>query len=124
MAFDNEVREELAKVQKNSRGEYIVVSKITNKVSGTVSGDVRLYYTNDSEEVAPTKKGCRFNAENAPEIVKGMLGLLEVDELETLHEYIGNLLDGEEGTEEGDTEEGGADDVPELTEDEEDGFMK
>ena len=45
---DNEIREELAQIQKNNRGEYVIATKITNKISGSVSVDIRQYYTNEA----------------------------------------------------------------------------
>ena len=43
MAFENEINEQLAQIDKNNRGDYMVVSKITNKNTGTVSADIRQF---------------------------------------------------------------------------------
>lgn len=92
---DNEVREELAKVQKNNRGEFIIATKITNKTSGNVSVDVRQYYTDDNDEVKPTSKGVRFNAENLYDVILGLAKALEANEMIDLADEL-EVLSGDD----------------------------
>lgn len=104
MAYENEERKELAVIKKNNRGDYVVVAKITNKNSGNVSLDIRQFYTDDSDQVIPTKKGIRLNTELAMEVIKAMVKVLEADELMDLQEELNNLVDGSDA-EEDDSEE-------------------
>lgn len=102
MAYANEETVRLAEIPKNEKGDYVVVSKITNKSNGNVSGDVRIFYTDakDDNKVKPSPRGARFSGELALEIMTAMLDLLEYDELETLKETIEKKLDGDEELEE------------------------
>ena len=109
MAYENEERKDLAVIKKNNRGDYVVVAKITNKNSGNVSLDIRQFYTDDSDQVIPTKKGIRLNTELAMEVIKAMVKVLEADELMDLQEELSNMIDGsdeeEDSEEEADDEE-------------------
>lgn len=96
MAFENEINEQVAQIDKNNRGDYMVVSKITNKNTGTVSADIRQFYTDDNGKVAPTRKGTRVNTEILPDVIKALLQLLEPDELEDIGEIIENMGADEE----------------------------
>lgn len=91
---ENEERIELANVAKNSRGDFVIASKITNKATGSVSIDIRQFYTNDKDEVCPSSKGVRFNAEVLLDLLTGLVEGLEVDEMDTLAERLGALADG------------------------------
>lgn len=91
MAFENEINEQLAQIDKNNRGDYMVVSKITNKNTGTVSADIRQFYTDANGDVAPTRKGTRVNTEILPDVIKALLQLLEPDELEDIGEFIESM---------------------------------
>ena len=91
MAFENEINEQVAQIDKNNRGDYMVVSKITNKNTGSVSADIRQFYTDDNGKVAPTRKGTRVNSEILPEVIKALLQLVEPDELEDIGEFIENM---------------------------------
>lgn len=105
MAFENEINEQVAQIDKNNRGDYMVVSKITNKNTGTVSADIRQFYTDKNGKITPTRKGTRVNTEILPDVIKALLQLLEPDELEDIGEFIENmgadeLEDPEDTTEE------------------------
>jgi hypothetical protein len=102
---DNEVREELANVQKNSRGDFIIASKVTNKNSGNSSIDIRQYYTNDADEVKPTSKGVRFSTESLLDIVTGLVDALEPDEIDDLANILAEKLGDDTSDEEEDSEE-------------------
>lgn len=91
---DNEIREELAQIQKNSRGEYVIATKITNKTSGVVSVDIRQYYTDEADEVKPTSKGIRINAELLNELLNGLAGALEANEMMDLADKLNELAEG------------------------------
>lgn len=91
MAFENEINEQLAQIDKNNRGDYMVVSKITNKNTGTVSADIRQFYTAENGDIAPTRKGTRVNTEILPDVIKALLQLLEPDELEDIGEFIKSM---------------------------------
>lgn len=86
MAYNasNEERTELAVIQKNNRGDNIVVVKIKNKTTGTESVDIRNYYTDDDGELKPTSKGIRLNMELAAEVVKAVLKSMHVVEVEDI----------------------------------------
>lgn len=105
MAYENEERKDLAVIKKNNRGDYVVVAKITNKNSGNVSLDIRQFYTDDSDQVIPTKKGIRLNTELAMDVIKAMVKVLEADELMDLQEELNNLVDGSDDEEEDSEEE-------------------
>lgn len=91
---DNEVREELVKIQKNNRGDHVIATKITNKTSGSVSVDIRQYYTNADGELIPTPKGVRINAELISELINGLVSVLEPDEMMDLNDSLSDLIDG------------------------------
>lgn len=106
MAYENNVTEVIKDVEKGSRGDVIRVAKVTNTSNGSVSCDVRMFYDEDGE-LKPTKKGCRFNAESAYDIVEALLEFLTVDELENLASVLGDKLcdDDEELVDPEDSEE-------------------
>lgn len=106
MAYENNETLVLADIQKGNRGDVIRISKITNKANGNVSGDIRMYYENEDGELAPTKKGCRFNAESTYDIVAALVELMTVDELENLATLVADkLCDDEPAEDEGTGEE-------------------
>lgn len=90
MAYNasKEERTQLVDIKKNERGEHIIATKIKNTTSGSVSLDIRQYYTNDNNDVLPTQKGVRVNSELALELVVGLLGVLEPNELYDLADKI------------------------------------
>lgn len=94
MAFSDEKREDIEVLNKNNRGDKIIIAKITNQRSGSVSVDVRNYYTDDDDNVLPTKKGIRINSEILPEVIKAMMKVMEPDELEDIIEEMTGLEEG------------------------------
>ena len=90
MAYNaaNEERKTLVEVEKNSRGEYVIASLITNKNTGNQSLDIRQYYTNDEDQVCPTSKGVRLSSELALDLIRGLIDALEADELMELGDEI------------------------------------
>lgn len=101
---DNETKEELVKIQKNNRGDFIVASKITNKNTGAVSIDIRQNYTDDDGELRLTRKGVRLNAELLPDLVRGLVRALEENEVMDLGDELAALL-ADNNDEEDDIEE-------------------
>lgn len=95
---DNEIREELAQIQKNNRGEFVIATKITNKTSGSVSVDIRQYYTNEADEVKPTSKGIRINAELLNDLLSGLVCALEANEMMDLADKLNELAEGLDDT--------------------------
>ena len=94
---DNETRTQLLEIQKDNRGNYLRVAMIQKNGSDNRSLDIREFWTSDNDEILPTKKGVRIKDEQAVEIVKAMLEILEVDELEDVANTIAmKLADGEE----------------------------
>ena len=93
MAYNaaNEERTELCAIQKNNRGDFVIATKILNKTTGSVSVDIRQYYTNDDDQVSPKSKGVRFNAENLLELMKALAEALETNEMMDLAEELENL---------------------------------
>lgn len=100
MAFSNEEEKELAVIKKNNRGDYIIVKKIKNKNSGNESLDVRQYYTDKEDNIAFTKKGLRISAENALDVIKAMIDILETDEKQDLRDELDSILEEDEDSDE------------------------
>jgi hypothetical protein len=100
MAYNasNEERIELASVQKNNRGDVVRVAKIRNKNTGNESVDIRLFYTNDEDELSPTAKGVRFSTESLIDVIMGLVQALEPNEVDDLKEELDTLIvDDNEG---------------------------
>lgn len=104
MAYNanNETREELVQIRKNSRGDFITASRIKNNNTGNENIDIRQYYTDDNDELKPTSKGVRFNAESLLDVMEGLAKGLEVDEVEDLIDTLKKMLDASELTGEDD----------------------
>lgn len=88
MAYNaqNETREELAVIEKNSRGDCVAVSKITK--DDKVSYDIRNMYTDDNDELRYTSKGVRMSDDMTKEVVLAILKSLSQEDLE---EVLGGL---------------------------------
>lgn len=88
MAYNaqNETREELAVIEKNSRGDCVAVSKITK--ADKVSYDIRNMYTDDNDELRYTSKGVRMSDDMTKEVVLAILKSLSQEDLE---EVLGGL---------------------------------
>ena len=90
MAFDKAV--EVGSVEKNARGEYFKVLKNEEK-SGGNSIDVRVYYTKDDGELAPTKKGVYLSSEVAPDVMYLMFEAMDSSAKEDFISKISEYLD-------------------------------
>ena len=61
MDFDNEVQLEVACLQRNNRGEFIIVKEIRDGDSNELHGvDIRKHFTNEGGDHVPTSKGIRI----------------------------------------------------------------
>lgn len=67
MAYNNAEEKELLRLEKNARGDYLVIKEVGESV------DIRQYYTSDADEVLPTKKGVRFNKELIPDVIEALI---------------------------------------------------
>lgn len=90
---DNYETEVVLDVEKNQRGDHIIVSKMTTKSTGSVAVDVRNYYTNKDDEVLPTSKGIRVNTEQAPDIIVAMAKTLEITDIEDIIDRLSELVE-------------------------------
>ena len=88
---DNEIREDLGLFDKNSRGDKVAVTKITNKKTGNVAYDIRNMYTNDDDEIKPTTKGVRLNSELIVDVVGALLKGLSEDERQDLLQILDDV---------------------------------
>ena len=52
--------EEIGRIQKGDKGDYIVVRKCYNNENNVESIDIRLSSTSDSGDILPNKKGVRI----------------------------------------------------------------
>lgn len=75
-------------IKKNDRGEYIGVRQIDDE--GTV--DIRLYFTSDSGETLPTKKGVRINGDISLEVMSKVIECIEPYDLLELVEKANERL--------------------------------
>lgn len=90
-------KEEIGRIEKNGRGEYVIVSRV-----GEDEGiDARIFYTADNGEVLPTKKGLQLKSETAAEVVALMFRALDSAAKEDAFNAIKSIMDSdmEEGTE-------------------------
>lgn len=100
MAYNNnEDRLEVASIQKNNRGDILKVAQITSS-SGARSIDVRMYYTSDSGEVLPTKKGIRVSDEMAGDVVLAMFKAMSTEARMDVFGSIEDIYDGDNGEDE------------------------
>lgn len=93
---DNYESEVILDVEKNRRGDHIIVSKVTTKSTGSVAVDVRNCYTNDAGEVISTSKGIRMNTELAPDIIVAMAKTLEITDIEDIIDKLSELVEDSE----------------------------
>ena len=96
MAYENAKETVVAEIKKNNRGDFIVVKNILDEGRGSQSIDVRQCFTNDDDQVLPTKKGIRYNSELAVEVIKAQADCLEASDLQDLIEEL-HLLAIEKG---------------------------
>ena len=90
--YNNETREELLSLQKDNRGNYIKVALIKKNEKDGSSLDIREFWTNDDDELCPSKKGIRIKDEQAAEVINSMLNILEYDELQDIIDNASKLM--------------------------------
>lgn len=73
MSFDNEKSILVKSIDKNKRGDKILINKLEDASSGEfVAIDIRQYYIDDSDELRPTRKGVRVPASLFNELVEAI----------------------------------------------------
>jgi hypothetical protein len=105
MAYNNknEVTEVLCDIEKNSRGDVIRVSSITN--GDTKSYDIRNMYTGDDGELKFTSKGIRIKTEYIVEIISSILADVDDSTYDEVIERLNNLIKSDDSIDTEDTEE-------------------
>lgn len=96
MAFSDEKSTVVGEWKLNNKGDYMRVTKIVNTKTADVFVDVRRFYTTDSDEIKPTPKGIRINAEQLKDVIEAMAEGLEPDELEDLADDLIDKANGED----------------------------
>lgn len=79
-----DIKEVIDTFDKNSRGDKIRVSKVTNQGKNTVKVDVREMYTDLSGELQYGKVGIRLDSEIASDVIVAMLKALGQDTLQDI----------------------------------------
>lgn len=69
----------LSEIEKNNRGDYIVISRVTKKNGSGI--DIRNFYTSEDGELLPTKKGVLIDSELIAEVLKDIIENLNEDEI-------------------------------------------
>ena len=87
---NNDVNTVIDTLAKNSRGDYIQVSKIESE-GGEVSFDIRNMYTNDEDQLCFTSKGIRVKEAMMADIIVGILGNMSE---EAYTDIMSRLADG------------------------------
>lgn len=94
---DNEVKQTLVDIEKNKRGDFIRVSKVTKKNNESdISYDIRNMYTTDEGEPGFTSKGIRVKNEMIPEIFNAILTDLDDDTFNKVVDIINKIANNEE----------------------------
>ena len=65
--------EELSRFEKGR--DTVIIRKVHNEKSDSI--DIREYYTSESGELLPTKKGIRFNCEVTLDVIDALVSSLE-----------------------------------------------
>ena len=65
--------EELSRFEKGR--DTVIIRKVHNEKSDSI--DIREYYTSESGELLPTKKGIRFNCEVTLQVIDALVRSLE-----------------------------------------------
>lgn len=96
MAYDatKETTEEIASIEKNTRGEVIKLARVTNNASKMVQIDIRLFYTDPAGALKPTSKGVRVPEKIKLEMLKALTTTLTQEEAAELIKY---MSEGSEG---------------------------
>lgn len=91
MAYNSKAEETLiAQLKKDSKNP-ILVKKLVD--SDSVKVDIRTHFFTEEEELKPTQKGVRFNAEEAVELIKALVDVIELDEIEDLRDFFSSKAD-------------------------------
>lgn len=76
--FDNEIQTPVLTINKNNRGDKIIIKSIKDKDTDNIKAvDIRQYFTNDNDELCFTKKGLRIPIDNLREVTEALASLIE-----------------------------------------------
>lgn len=89
--YRDEKQVEVALIKKNERGDYYKITRIIPGSNKLESIDMRMMYTDDSDEIRPTKKGIRVNTEDITEFMVAVFKALSIEERQEVLEGIENL---------------------------------
>ena len=118
MGYNSKAEETVLTQLKPDSNNPILVKKLVSKDS--VKVDIRTHFFTEENEIKPTQKGVRFNAEEAVDLIKALSDVLEADEIEDLRDFFKAKTDEEEQ----DTDEPEADtDEEEASEENNSNFM-
>lgn len=81
MAYNasNEERTVLAEIEKGTKGDKIIISKIKNIKTNNESIDIRLFYTNKEGELQATAKGVRFSTDVTNDVITALQKAIAAD---------------------------------------------
>lgn len=80
--FSKENQKILLTLDKNARGDKVVVTEISSKDSNELLAiDIRNYYINSAGEAAPTQKGIRIPADMLSQVVKAIETCLSTENM-------------------------------------------
>ena len=81
MAYNasNEERTVLAEIEKGTKGDKIIISKIKNIKTNNESIDIRLFYTNKEGELQATSKGVRFSTDVTNDVIVALQKAIATD---------------------------------------------
>jgi ribonucleotide reductase alpha subunit len=96
MAYADTKQTEVGAIKKNNRGDFIKVTACENPSTKAVSVDIREFYTNDNDEILPTKKGIRVSDEAIAELVEYIYNACSVEGKEELRDRFKAILDTSE----------------------------
>lgn len=80
----------LSKIEKNNRGDYIVISRVTKKNGSGI--DIRNFYTSEDGELLPTKKGVLIDSELMAEVLKDIIDNFNEDEMADFEDFAKSLF--------------------------------
>ncbi len=89
--FNDEKQVEIAMLKKNDRGEYYKITRIIPGNNRLESVDMRLMYTDDSDNIRPTKKGVRVSTEDIVQFTVAIIQSLSAEEREEVLDGLKDL---------------------------------
>lgn len=83
-------------IQKNNRGDYFKITTCENEQKNTKAVDIREFYTDDNDNILPTKKGVRVNDEKVAELVKYIFEASSIEAKQEILDFMGEKMNEEE----------------------------